>query len=147
MIATRVGFAGGHLPDPIYKQVCAEDTGHAEVVAVLYDTRVISTETLLTEFFTLHNFELNRGRGTGQYRSAVFSLADDAQLAAARQLIETLKSAGYAPTTDVGVVAAFYPADARHQQYCTSRGLTPDRRDDRKIREVLGGATKRSTGC
>ncbi len=147
MIACRVGFAGGRVKDPTYLQVCEQDTGHAEVVAVRYDLRILSTEALLTEFFTLHNFELNRGKGTGQYRSAVFSLHDDDQLATARRVIAILTMAGYTPATDVEVVDAFYPADARHQQYCTSRGLQPGRRNDHKFRELLPGATKPATGC
>lgn len=104
---------------------------------MLYDLRVLPTEALLIEFFTLHNFELNRGRGTGQYRSAIFSLQEDEQLATARRLIESLRTAGYAPATDVQVVDAFYPAGARHQQYCSARGLTPSRRDDTEVRAVL----------
>ncbi|MBB4078970.1 peptide methionine sulfoxide reductase MsrA [Lewinella aquimaris] len=128
-------------------QVCEENTGHAEVVSVNYDTRILTTRDLLTEFFTLHNFELNRGRGTGQYRSAVFSLVEDEQLTTARQMLLILERAGYQPTTDVAVVADFHPADARHQQYCTARGMSPTRRNDTKIRELLGTATKPGTGC
>ncbi len=137
MLGCRVGFAGGDRKDPTYVEVCTEDTRHAEVVAVTYDLRELTTEVLLTEFFTLHNFELNRGRGTGQYRSAVFSLQEDKQLATARRLIQSLEAAGYSPVTDVAVVDAFYPADARHQQYCSARGLTPSRREDAKVRAVL----------
>ena len=137
VIATQVGFAGGHLPDPTYQDVCAKDTGHAEVVAVQYDSRELTTERLLTEFFTLHNFEINRGRGTGQYRSAVFSLEDDEQLVVARRMLATLRGAGYEPATDVEVIGNFYRADARHQQYCTARGLSPKRRDDTRIRGLF----------
>ena len=102
-----------------------------------YDTRVLSTERLLTEFFALHNFEINRGRGTGQYRSAVFSLEEDDQLATARRMLGTLRRHGYDPATDVEKVSAFYRAEARHQQYCTTRGLTPSRRDDARIRQLF----------
>ncbi|WP_410503624.1 peptide-methionine (S)-S-oxide reductase MsrA [Lewinella sp. IMCC34183] len=137
VIATQVGFAGGHTIDPGYYDVCKKDTGHAEVVAVQYDTRRCTTEALLTEFFALHNFEINRGKGTGQYRSAIFSLSEDEQLATARRMVATLRARGFDPATDVEVVAAFYRAEPRHQQYCTSRGLTPSRRDDARVREVL----------
>ena len=137
MLATQVGFAGGHLPDPTYHDVCARDTDHAEVVAVQYDARTLSTERLLTEFFVLHNFEINRGRGTGQYRSAIFSLETDEQLATARRMLDTLRRHGYDPVTDVETVPAFYRAEARHQQYCSARGLTPSRRDDARIRSLF----------
>ena len=137
ILRTQVGFAGGHLEDPTYQQVCAKDTGHAEVVSVTYDARILRPAALLTEFFTLHNFEINRGKGTGQYRSAVFSLTDDEQLTTAHKLITRLREAGYEPATDVQKVDAFYPAEARHQQYCSSRGMTPARRDDTAIRTLL----------
>ena len=139
MRATQVGFAGGHVADPTYRQVCEKDTGHAEVVLVEYDTRVLSTQALLREFFALHNFEINRGKGTGQYRSCILAFADDEQLATARRMLATLQAHGFAPATDVDRVDAFYRAEARHQQYCSARGLTPTRRDDAWVREVLRG--------
>ena len=139
VLATQVGFAGGHTVNPTYVQVCQKDTGHAEVVAVTYDPTQLPTRALLTEFFTLHNFEMNRGRGTGQYRSAVFALDEDAQLATARTMIAELRDAGYAPMTDVEAVMAFYPAEERHQQYCSVRGMRPKRKDDVEVRRALGG--------
>ena len=136
---TQVGFAGGHTPDPTYVQVCHKDTGHAEVVAVTYDPDQLSTRALLTEFFTLHNFEINRGKGTGQYRSAVFALEEDEQLATARAMLAELRAAGYNPMTDVEAVTAFYPAEERHQQYCGTRGMSPQRKDNVEVRRALGG--------
>lgn len=140
MIATQVGFAGGRTENPSYHDVCAKDTGHAEVVAVQYDTRTLPTEQLLAEFFALHNFEIDRGKGSGQYRSAVFSVQDDRQLQLARRMLATLRAHGFHPATDVGCVPAFYRAEARHQQYCSSRGLTPHRRDDDRIRQLFSRA-------
>ncbi|CAH1001293.1 Peptide methionine sulfoxide reductase MsrA [Neolewinella maritima] len=139
---TRVGFAGGTAVDPSYVQVCHKDTGHAEVVEVTYDAEVLSTEALLTEFFTLHNFKINRGRGVGQYRSAVFSLEEDDQLATARRMLEVLAAARFQPETDVEAVAAFYPAEARHQGYCDAHGMAPDRKQNDRVRELLQPATK-----
>jgi len=78
----------------------------------------------------------------GQYRSAIFSLEDDEQLATARRMLETLAAARYDPQTDVEVVPAFYPAGARHQGYCDTHGMSPDRKQNDRVREVLGGATK-----
>ena len=142
VLHTRVGFAGGHTVDPTYVQVCHKDTGHAEVVEVTYDPDVLPIKALLTEFFTLHNFKINRGRGVGQYRSAIFSLLDDEQLATARQMLDTLAAARFEPQTDVAVVSAFYPAEARHQGYCEAHGMQPDRKQNDRVREVLATATK-----
>ncbi|WP_420458413.1 peptide-methionine (S)-S-oxide reductase MsrA [Neolewinella sp.] len=142
VLRTRVGFAGGHTVDPTYVQVCHKDTGHAEVVEVTYNPQVLPTEALLTEFFTLHNFKINRGRGVGQYRSAIFSLADDEQLATARRMLQTLSEARFDPQTDVAAVPAFYPAETRHQGYCDAHGMQPERKQNDRVREVLAGATK-----
>jgi methionine-S-sulfoxide reductase len=137
VITTAVGFAGGHVPNPTYVRVCHKTTGHAEVVQVIYDPDRLATEVLLAEFFSLHNFKIDRGCGHGQYRSAIFSLAEDEQLATARRMIDRLREAGLEPQTDVEVVPAFYPAEARHQQYCEARGMAPARKDGREIRALL----------
>ena len=139
VLSTRTGFAGGHTVDPTYMQVCHKDTGHAEVVEVTYDPEILPTEALLTEFFTLHNFKINRGRGVGQYRSAIFSLEEDEQLATAREMLEVLAAERFDPQTDVEVVTAFYPAEARHQGYCDAHGMTPDRKQNDRIRTLLSG--------
>ena len=78
----------------------------------------------------------------GQYRSAIFSLEDDEQLATARQMLSVLSEARFDPQTDVAVVPAFYPAEARHQGYCDVHGMQPERKQNDRVREVLGGATK-----
>jgi methionine-S-sulfoxide reductase len=140
--ATRTGFAGGTTVDPTYAQICEKNTSHAEVVEVTYDPSIISSWELLTEFFTLHNFKINRGRGVGQYRSAIFSLEDDDQLATAREMLEILAEHRFDPQTDVEVVPAFYPAGARHQGYCDTHGMSPERKQNDRVRELLGRATK-----
>src|SRR5262249_6962942 len=83
--ATRVGYAGGRTVDPGYKQVCYDDTGHAEVVEVTYDEDVVPYEALLATFWNEHDpTQLNRqGPDIGdQYRSVIF-VHDDAQREAA----------------------------------------------------------------
>src|SRR5215204_5627718 len=70
------GYSGGHVPNPTYRQVCAETTGHAEVVQVTFDRRIISFGEILEIFFAIHDpTTLNRqGADAGtQYRSAIFT--------------------------------------------------------------------------
>ena len=143
VVTTRTGFAGGHTADPTYRQVCSEATGHAEVVEVVYDPAMLSTRSLLTEFFTLHDATVDRSGkgGKGQYRSAIFYLADDdsisAPLRTAYAVVDELNVHGYAVSTKIRPIAAFYPAEPRHQQYCAARGMRPKKRDAASIREIL----------
>ncbi len=116
------GYIGGTTPNPSYQQVCAGTTGHAEVVQITYDPRVVSYEDLLNVFFTIHDpTTLNRqGADVGtQYRSAVF-YHTPAQRDAAEQTIARLTGEGVwdAPVvTEVVPAAVFYPAEDYHQQY------------------------------
>lgn len=141
MLTTRTGFAGGHLPYPTYQQVCTKTTGHAEVVEVVYDERRLSTRQLLTEFFTLHDATVDRRAGGGQYRSAVYLPADAMgaveRLGEVQALIEELRVAGFAVTTETGTVPVLYPAGNRHQQYCSARGIVPKKSDSDEIRRIL----------
>ena len=69
------GYAGGHDPNPNYKSVCSGSTGHAEVVEIIFDESIISYETILEVFFTVHDpTQLNRqGNDIGtQYRSVIY---------------------------------------------------------------------------
>ena len=116
------GYSGGRRPNPSYEQVCSGATGHAEVVQITFDPRVVSYRELLEVFFTLHDpTTLNRqGADVGtQYRSAIFT-HDPAQQAVAEQVIRELNTAGIWPrkiVTEVTPFAAFYPAEAYHQKY------------------------------
>jgi peptide-methionine (S)-S-oxide reductase len=116
------GYAGGHIPNPSYTQVCTGITGHAEVVQVTFDPQVISFKELLKVFFTIHDpTTLNRqGADVGtQYRSAIF-YHDEAQKATTEAVIQELGEAGlwYDPiVTQVTALQTFYPAEAYHQDY------------------------------
>ena len=122
VISVRSGYAGGHLADPTYEQVCEGTTGHAEVVEIVYDADVISYRDLLEIFFSLHDpTTLNRqGQDVGtQYRSAVF-YHDEGQKAAAEDIIAELETrdAYEDPiVTEVAALDAFYPAEDYHQDY------------------------------
>ncbi|WP_424942286.1 peptide-methionine (S)-S-oxide reductase MsrA [Aliiroseovarius crassostreae] len=121
---TMVGNAGGFTPNPTYDELCTGQTGHTEVVRVVYDPAKTSYDALLKVFWENHDptqgMRQGNDRGT-QYRSAIYATTE-AQLAAARA-----SAAGYGPrlaaqgygdiTTEIEMAGAFYPAEAYHQQY------------------------------
>ena len=121
---TAVGYAGGHTANPTYEEVCSGQTGHAEVVRVVYDPRVIPFEELLKIFWESHNPTqgMRQGNDVGtQYRSAVYCTTPQ-QLAvaeASRQHYEAaLTASAYGPiTTEIGMAPPFYYAEDYHQQY------------------------------
>ena len=116
------GYAGGHVPDPTYEQVCGGATGHAEVVQITFDPAEITYEDLLEVFFSIHDpTTLNRQGGDvgTQYRSAIF-FHDVAQEEAARAMIAYLEREGVFAdpiVTEVAGLDAYYPGEAYHQDY------------------------------
>jgi peptide methionine sulfoxide reductase msrA/msrB len=127
VISTTVGFTGGHVDHPTYKQVCTNTTGHAEAVQVLYDPSKISYEELARLFFETHDFtQLNRqGPDIGtQYRSAIFYLNDE-QKQIAERLVQTLRKKGYDVKTEITPAGKFWPAEEYHQDYYNKTHKTP----------------------
>ncbi|MDP2486827.1 peptide-methionine (S)-S-oxide reductase MsrA [Pseudoalteromonas marina] len=114
------GYTGGNTDNPTYKSVCNGTTGHAEVVKVEFDSTIVSFETLLAMFFTLHDAtQLNRqGNDIGtQYRSVVY-YHNDEQLALTNTMIEQLQTHVSEPiVTEVSPVTTYYPAEHHHQDY------------------------------
>jgi peptide-methionine (S)-S-oxide reductase len=130
------GYAGGHVEDPTYEAVCSGDTGHAEVVQVVYDPGALSYEDVLKVFFTVHDpTQLNRqGPDVGtQYRSAIF-YHDDEQRQTAERFIAELEAEGAYDeddiVTEVEPLEEFYEAEEYHQDYYekqrTADGNTTD---------------------
>jgi peptide-methionine (S)-S-oxide reductase len=126
---TRVGYTGGHTPNPTYKEVCTDRTGHAEAVEVTYDPEAVSYEKLLAVFFDAHDpTQVNRqGPDFGtQYRSAIFTQDDD-QRAAAEATVAHLERSGRYPrsiATQIVPAGEFYQAEDYHQQYYEKRGIS-----------------------
>lgn len=124
------GYSGGHVPNPTYKQVCSETTGHAEVVRITFDTAVINYADLLRIFFSIHDpTTLNRqGNDIGtSYRSAIFYMDED-QKQTAQAVIKELTDAQLWPSpivTEVTRFDAFYMAEDYHQEYFTNNPLQP----------------------
>ncbi|HTS60122.1 MAG TPA: peptide-methionine (S)-S-oxide reductase MsrA [Terriglobales bacterium] len=128
VISTRVGYTGGTLSDPTYKDVCTDRTGHAEAVEVEYDPSKLSYEKLLDVFWENHDpTQLNRqGPDWGtQYRSAIFFTSPE-QEAAAKASKERLEKSGrysQAIVSQIVPASTFYEAEDYHQQYLEKRGL------------------------
>lgn len=116
------GYAGGHVANPTYEEVCGKRTGHVEVVQVTWDPSVLSYRDLLEVFFSLHDpTQVDRqGNDVGpQYRSAIFAETDQ-QEAEARAMIAELAALKAFPApiaTKVERLTRFWPAEAYHQGY------------------------------
>jgi peptide-methionine (S)-S-oxide reductase len=121
---TMAGYAGGYTPNPTYREVCSGQTGHNEVVRVVYDPKAISYEALLKVFWEGHDPTqgMRQGNDSGtQYRSGIYT-ADAGQQAAAEAsraaFAPRLAAAGYGPvTTEILPAPEFYLAEDYHQQY------------------------------
>ncbi|WP_129670244.1 peptide-methionine (S)-S-oxide reductase MsrA [Phytoactinopolyspora endophytica] len=121
---TAVGYAGGHTPHPTYEEVCSSQTGHAEVVRVVFDPARISYADLLKTFWESHDPTqgMRQGNDVGtQYRSTVYWTTEaqrDATLAARDAYARRLSDAGIGEiTTEIAELGDFYYAEDYHQQY------------------------------
>lgn len=122
VIDTQVGYAGGDLRKPTYKDVSKGSTGHAESVQVLFDPKVISYEDILLEFFRIHDpttvNQQGNDKGT-QYRSAIF-YENDAHKKAAEKIIHRVNASkdwGKDVVTQLKPFQAFWRAEMEHQKY------------------------------
>jgi peptide-methionine (S)-S-oxide reductase len=124
VVSTAVGYAGGFTANPTYREVCSGQTGHAEVVLVVFDPARVTYEQLLRVFWENHDPTqgMRQGNDVGtQYRSAIYTV-DESQATAARQSRDAyqqrLAAAGHgAITTEIVPAPAFYYAEDYHQQY------------------------------
>lgn len=122
-----VGYSGGRTENPTYKDVCTDQTGHAEVVQVTYDPAKVSYEQLVEGFFMMHDpTQLNRqGPDFGtQYRTAIFFHSPEQEAAAKKIKAELDASRRFAKpiATEITAAGKFYRAEDYHQRYLEKRG-------------------------
>ncbi len=122
--STAAGYAAGYTPNPTYEEVCSGQTGHNEVVQVVYDPKFISLQQLMKVFWEGHDPTqgMRQGNDIGtQYRSGIYPYSASQRVAAEESIGRygaALTSAGYpAITTEIVDAPTFYYADDLHQQY------------------------------
>ena len=121
---TAAGYAGGYSPNPTYEEVCSGQTGHTEVVLVVWDPTAVTLDALLAKFWESHNPTqgMRQGNDMGtQYRSCIYTESPE-QLATAQTSLHhfqnKLQAEGFPPiTTELKVGPTFYYAEHYHQQY------------------------------
>ena len=124
------GYTGGQRPNPTYEQICTGVTGHAEAVQITYDPAVVSYPELLEVFWRSHDpTTLNRqGADVGtQYRSAIFYHTDRQRELAERYKRKVDEAGVFASpiVTEITAAAAFYPAEAYHQNFFNNNPRQP----------------------
>ncbi len=126
VISTRVGYTGGNTENPTYEQVCSHTTGHAEATEIIYDDKKISFETLVRQFFRMHDpTQLNRqGPDVGDsYRSAIFYTSEDQKSIAEKIKAELAKDFEKPIVTEITQASEFYEAEEYHQKYTEKTGV------------------------
>jgi peptide-methionine (S)-S-oxide reductase len=122
-----VGYSGGAVANPTYKDVCSGRTGHAEVVEIDFDPEVVSYDKLLQVFWDNHNPTTPNRQGPDfgtQYRSAVFTYTPEQQ-AAATAMKDKLQSSGRFPrpiVTEITPASTFWRGEEYHQRYFEKNG-------------------------
>lgn len=138
VVGTEVGYTQGTKKNPTYEEVCSGRTGHTEAVQITYDSTAIKYDDLLAVFWDIIDPTLlnQQGNDVGtQYRTGIYYHNDEQQAAALRTKEEVKKKYGHQSiATEILPAAAWYPAEAHHQQYlakggqCSATGdLTPIR--------------------
>ena len=127
VIETTVGYTGGTVPNPSYRQVCTGITGHAEAVLIKYDPRIVSYEELLSLFWRIHDPTTPNRQGPDvgtQYRSAIFYHNDQQKKAAEKSKEEFDRKGSYInkATTQIVPASPFYEAEEYHQDYFEKQG-------------------------
>lgn len=120
VVDVESGYAGGHLADPSYEAVCEGGSGHAEVVRIEYDPRVIGYREILEVFFAIHDPTTpdRQGNDVGpQYRSVIFFHSPEQQRSARELIAEVHSLVGNEVVTQLVPAADYYRAETHHQEY------------------------------
>ena len=128
VLSTQAGFSGGYVENPGYQNVCAGDTGHAEVVQLEYDPDQVSYNDLLSVFWNIHDPTTPNRQGPDvgeQYRSVIFYHTEEQRRLAAESKAELEKSGRFAHpiVTAIEPAGPFYRAEEYHQRYLEKRGM------------------------
>lgn len=127
VLKTAVGFMGGHVKNPTYEEVCQGNTGHLEVVQVIFNPEETSYDELVQLFFETHNFTQIGGQGPdigAQYESVIF-YTNKEQEEVAQEYIDILKTKGYTVATALKPSQDFWKAEIYHQKYYAKKHGTP----------------------
>jgi len=124
IIKTEVGYCGGNSPVTNYKEVCAGDTNHAEVVKLDFDEKIITYEKILKTFFQIHDPTTLNSQGPDfgtQYRSEIFYLNDNQKKIAEKILNDTNERLSGNVVTKISLLKNYCPAEEYHQKYLEKR--------------------------
>ncbi|MEO7047873.1 MAG: bifunctional methionine sulfoxide reductase B/A protein, partial [Ferruginibacter sp.] len=127
ILKTEVGYSGGKKANPTYEEVCQGNTGHYEVIRVIYDQKKIDFTRIATYFFEIHDPTQEDGQGPDrgeQYLSVAFYYTEK-QKNILNELIAILKEKGLTVVTKILPVSVFWPAEQYHQKYYTKTGKHP----------------------
>ena len=135
VINTEVGYCGGTTHEPTYKEVCNGQTGHVEVVKVIYETSQLKTKDLLQYFFEIHDFCQTNGQGPdigSQYVSVIF-YCNEQQHQEAKNIIQLLQKMNYKVATQLKKFNNFWCAEDYHQEYYLKNNQQPYCHSRKKI--------------
>ena len=125
VLKTAVGYMGGTMKNPSYEDVCTDETGHAEVVHLEYDPKIVAYKELLTLFWNMHDPTQKNRQGPDegtQYRSVIFYYTPEQKKAAQQSQQEEQKKHAKQIVTEIVPANTFYRAEDYHQKYLMKRG-------------------------
>lgn len=120
VLSARSGYAGGHVENPTYEQVCTGSTGHAEVVQVEFDENLVSFDEILNVFWKAHDPTTKDRQGADvgpQYRSVIFYETDEQRRIAERSREAVAATLKKPVVTEIEQLEKFYEAESYHQDY------------------------------
>ena len=129
VISVTVGYSGGALKNPTYKDVCSSHTGHAEVVEIEYDPCNVTYDELLGVFWKIHNPTTKNRQGPDvgtQYRSVIFytTLEQESVAIASKNRLEKSGILENPIVTEISAANKFFKAEEYHQQYFKKHGIS-----------------------